>query len=61
MIKTIGRMALTLSCVRAIWTMFMRELEDVVREIMEDTRFKGQQHYRFQEKLDPISSNVQGR
>ena len=30
----------------------MRVVEDVVREIMEDTHFKGQQHYRFQERLD---------
>jgi len=33
-------------------TMFMREVEEVVREIMEDSRFKGQQHYRFEMKLD---------
>jgi hypothetical protein len=34
-------------------TMFMREVEDVVREIMEDSRFKGHQHYRFEIQLDP--------
>ena len=39
-----------------VLTMFMLEVEDVVREIMEDTRFKGQQHYRFQEKLDVYGS-----
>ena len=33
-------------------TIFMREVEDVVRQIMEDTRFKGQQNYRFQVNLD---------
>ena len=33
-------------------TMFMQEVEDVVREIMEDTRFKGHQHYRFEAELD---------
>ena len=33
-------------------TMFMQEVEDVVREIMEDARFKGQQHYRFEAELD---------
>ena len=37
----------------------MRGVEDVVREIMEDTRFKGQQHYRFQEKLDDNSQVVE--
>jgi hypothetical protein len=33
-------------------TMFMQEVEDVVREIMEDTRFEGHQHYRFEAELD---------
>ena len=33
-------------------TMFIQEVEDVVLEIMEDTCFKGHQHYRFQEWLD---------
>jgi hypothetical protein len=33
-------------------TMFMREVEEVVREIMEDSRFRGQQHYRFEMEVD---------
>jgi hypothetical protein len=33
-------------------TMFMQEVQDAVREIMEDTRVKGHQHYRFEEVLD---------
>ena len=33
-------------------TMFMREVEDVVREIMEDSRFNGHQHYKFEAEFD---------
>jgi hypothetical protein len=33
-------------------TMFMREVEDVVSEIMEDTRYKGHLHYRLETELD---------
>ena len=33
-------------------SMFMREVEEVVREIMEDSRFRGQQHYRFEMEVD---------
>jgi hypothetical protein len=32
--------------------MFMREVEDVVREIMEDSRFNGHQHYKFEAEFD---------
>jgi hypothetical protein len=41
-------------------TMFMREVEDVVREIMEDTRFKGHQHYRFEAELDEKGEQLFG-
>jgi hypothetical protein len=34
-------------------TMFMREVEDIVRNIMEDSRLKGHQHYRCEMELDP--------
>jgi len=40
--------------------MFMREVEDVVREIMEDTRFKGHQHYRFEAELDEKGERLFG-
>ena len=33
-------------------TMFMREVEEVVREIMSDSRFKGHQHYKFEAEFD---------
>jgi hypothetical protein len=32
--------------------MFMREVEDVVKEFVEDSKFKGRKHYRF--KAEPI-------
>jgi hypothetical protein len=41
-------------------TMFMREVEDVVREIMEDPRFKGHQHYRFEAELDENGERLFG-
>ena len=40
--------------------MFMQEVEDVVREIMEDTRFKGHQHYRFEAELDENGKRLFG-
>ena len=39
-------------------TIFTQEVEDVVREIMEDTSFKVQQHFRFQKKLDDNSCQI---
>ena len=33
-------------------TMWMREVEEVVREIMEDVRFEGHQHFSFKMELD---------
>ena len=32
--------------------MFMREVEELVREIMGDSRFKGHQHYKFEAEFD---------
>ena len=32
--------------------MFMREVEEVVREIMGDSRFEGHQHYKFEADYD---------
>ena len=32
--------------------MFILEVEEVVREIMEDPCFKGHQHYRFEMEVD---------
>ena len=32
--------------------MFMRDVEDVIREIVVETRFKGHQDYRFEAELD---------
>ena len=32
-------------------TMYLREVEDIAGEIMQDSRFKGQQHYRFEAEL----------
>ena len=33
-------------------TMFILEVEEVVREIMEDPRFKGHQHYKMKVDAD---------
>ena len=33
-------------------TMFIREVEEVVREIMGDSRFEGHQHYKFEAEYD---------
>lgn len=33
-------------------TLWMREVEEVVREIMEDARFEGHQHFNFEMELD---------
>ena len=33
-------------------TMHLREVEDVLRDIMEDPRFTGHQNYRFEEELN---------
>jgi hypothetical protein len=37
-----------------------RELEDVVREIMEDPVFKGSQHYKFETDLDEAGKRLFG-
>ena len=41
-------------------TMFMREVEDVAREIMEDSGFTGHQHYRFEAELDENGDRLFG-
>ena len=32
--------------------MWMRDVEEVVREIMRDERFEGHQHFSFEESID---------
>ncbi len=39
---------------------WMRELEDVVREIMEDPIFKGNQKYSFELDLDEAGKRLHG-
>ena len=39
-------------------TMFMREVEEVVREIMGDSRLKGCQHYKFEAEFDDADGEL---
>ena len=41
-------------------SMWMRDVEEVVREIMGDERFKGHQNFSFEECLDDNSQRVYG-
>ncbi len=41
-------------------TMFMREVEEVVREIMGDSRLKGNQHYKFEAEFDADGERLWG-
>ena len=40
--------------------LWIRELEDVVREIMEDPIFKGNQHFHFEMDLDELGRRLYG-
>ena len=40
--------------------LWIRELEDVVREIMEDPIFKGNQHFHFEMDLDELGLRLYG-
>ena len=41
-------------------SMWMREVEEVVREIMADKRFSGHQHFRFEASLDDDGQRLYG-
>ena len=42
-------------------SMWMRDVEEVVREIMGDTRFAGHQHFMFEAAVDEDGQRLYGR